>query len=107
MPLAIKRVMDIDRGVKVGIGLVVTHRTKEEISPFHRYASAVPVGEPLPLGATSGAVLGSPMGIDLHADDLLEVRFVFGLLIDLAAQLVGTLAVHAPRFATLAGLDLA
>src|SRR6516164_1940553 len=59
MPLAIKRVMDIDRGVKVGIGLVVTLRTNEEISPFNRDALAVPGGEPPPLCATSGAVLGS------------------------------------------------
>jgi len=107
MPFSVKRVMDIDRGIKVGIGLVVTHRTNEQFSPFHCDALAVPGGEPLPLCAASGAILGCPMCIDLHADDLLEVRFVFCLLIDFAAQLVGTPAVHAPRFAPLARLDLA
>ena len=85
MPFSVKRVMNIDRCVKVGIGLVVTNRTKEEISPFHCDALAVPVGEPLPLCAASGAILGCPMCIDLHADDLLEVRFGFCLLIDFAA----------------------
>ena len=81
--------MDIDRGIKVGIGLVVTHWTNEQFAPFHRDASAALVGEPLPLGAAARAILGCPMGIDLHADDPVEVGFVFGLLIDFAAQLVG------------------
>ena len=85
MPLAIKRVMHIGRGVKVGMGLVVAHGTKEQLAPLLDDALAVPVGEPLPLGAAAGAVLGCPMRIDLHADDLLEVRFVFGLLVDFAA----------------------
>ena len=99
--------MDIDRGIKVGIGLVVTHWTNEQFAPFHREASAALVGEPLPLGAAARAILGCPMGIDLHADDPVEVGFVFGLLIDFAAQLVGAPAVHASRFAALARFDLA
>jgi hypothetical protein len=85
MPLAIKRVMDIDRGIKVGICLVVTHWTQEQFSPFHCDALAVLVGEPLPLCAASGAILGCPMCIDLHGDGLVEVCFVFCLLIDFAA----------------------
>ena len=74
MPLAVKRVVHIGRGVKVGIGLVVAHWTKEQLAPLLDDALAVPVGEPLPLGAASGAVLGCPMGIDLHADDLIEIE---------------------------------
>src|SRR5260221_8822337 len=47
------------------------------------------------------------MWIHLDRDHLLNVRFVFGVLSDLAAQLVGAPAVHAPRFAALARLDCA
>jgi hypothetical protein len=36
-----------------------------------------------------------------------QVSFLPGVLIDLAAQLVGTSAVHAPRFAARTRLDLA
>jgi hypothetical protein len=35
------------------------------------------------------------------------VRLVLGVLIDLASQLIGTPAVHAPRLACPLGLDLA
>ena len=89
--------MHIDRGIKVGMGLVVTHRTKEQFAPFGCDALAVAVGEPLPLGAAARAILGCPVCVDLYADDPAEVRFVFGLLIDFAAQLVGAPAVHAPH----------
>jgi hypothetical protein len=44
---------------------------------------------------------------DFDGDDLVNVGFVTGILIDLASQLVGTPAVHAPRLACLAGFDLA
>jgi len=47
------------------------------------------------------------MCIDLHGNDLVEVGFLAGVLIDLAAQLIGTSAVHAPRFAAPPRLDLA
>jgi len=47
------------------------------------------------------------MCIDLHRDDLVGVGFLSGVLIDFAAQLVRTLPVHAPRFATRPRLDLA
>ena len=92
MPFAIKRVMDIGRGIKVGMGLVVTHWTPEQLAPLLDDALAASVGEPLPLDAAAGAVLGCPMGIDLHRDHLVEVGFVAGKLVDFAAQLVGTLA---------------
>jgi hypothetical protein len=107
MPLAVKRAMDIRRGVKVGVRFKLTHGTKEEFSPFLHDALACSVGEPLPLRAASRAVLGCPMCIDLHGNDLVEVGFLASVLIDFAAQLIGTSAVHAPRFAALPRLDLA
>src|SRR2546425_13125581 len=47
------------------------------------------------------------MCIDRLGNDWVEVGFLAGVLIDLAAQLIGTSAVHAPRFAALPRLDLA
>ena len=43
------------------------------------------------------------MRIDLHRNDLVEVGFLAGVLVDFPAQLVGTLAVHATRRAACAG----
>src|SRR5260370_21686855 len=95
------------RAVKVGIGLVVTHWTNEQLSPFHRDASACSVGEPLPLAAASRAVLGCPMCIDLHGNDLVEVGFLAGVLLDLSALLIGPSDAPAPRFSALAAPALA
>ncbi len=47
------------------------------------------------------------MRIGLHRDDLMEVGFLSGVLIDFPAQLVGTSAVHVSRFAACARLDRA
>src|SRR5215469_13899471 len=58
MPLAVKRVMHIGRGVKVGMGLVVTHGTPEQLAPFLDDALAIVVGEPLPLGARAASSIG-------------------------------------------------
>ena len=107
MPFSIKRVMDIDRGIKVGMRLVMTLGTSKQFPPFLHDALAPSVGEPLPQSAASGAVLTGPVWINFDCDDLLDVGFVTGMLSDLAAQLVGSPAVHAPRFATLASFDLA
>jgi hypothetical protein len=107
MPFSVKRVMDIDRGIKVGMGLVVTHWTPEELSPFHCDALAALEEEPLSLCAASGAIVGCPMSIDLHRDYSVEIGFVACKLIELAAQLVGTPAVHASRCAARTRLDLA
>ena len=96
MPLPIKRAMDINRGIKVGMGFIVTHRTPKQLAPFLDDALAASVGEPLPLGATARAILTGPMWIDLDRDHLLNVGFVFGVFSDLAAQLVRAPAVHAP-----------
>src|SRR5260370_29802137 len=99
--------MDIDRGIKVGIGFKVTHGTPKQLPPLHASALTMLVGEPLPQSAAARAILTGPMWIHLDRDHLLNVGFVFGVLSDLAAQLVGAPAVHAPRFAALARLDCA
>src|SRR5262249_34347836 len=99
MPLAIKRVVHIDRGVKVSILLVVTRRTAEQFPPFRFDALVAKRGEPLPPGATARAILTGPMWIHLDRDHLLNISFLFGVCSDLATQLVGAPAVHAPRLA--------
>src|SRR5260221_666460 len=107
MPFAIKRAMHVHRGIVIGIGFIVTDGTAKQLSPFLDDALAASIREPLPFGAASGAILRSPMRIDLDRDNLMEVGFVLGVLIDLAAQLVRTSAVHAPRFAARTGFDRA
>src|SRR5260370_2729464 len=102
MPFSVKRVMDIDRCVKVGMRLVMTLGTSKQFSPFLHDALAPSVREPLAQRAASVAILGSPMCIDLHRDHLVEVRFVACMLVTLAAQLVAPLAVHPPPFRALA-----
>ncbi len=57
MPLAIERAMHIHARIEVGIRLVVTHRAPKQLAPLLFDAGAAPVGEPLPLGAASGAIL--------------------------------------------------
>src|SRR5258708_36780636 len=89
------------------MGFIVTHRTPKQLAPLLDDALAASVGEPLPQSAAARAILTGPMWIHLDRDHLLNVRFVFGVLSDLAAQLVGAPAVHAPRFAALARLDCA
>src|SRR5215470_1788887 len=107
MPFAIKRAMYIHRGVVIGIGFIVTDGTEKQFSPLLDNAFAASVGEPLPPGAAPGAIVRGPMGIDLCRDDLMEVGFVTGVPIDLAAQLVRTSAVHSSRCAARTGFDLA
>src|SRR5258708_2721420 len=89
------------------MGFVVTHRTPEQLAPFLDDALAASIGEPLPLGAAPRAILTGPMRIDFDRDHSLSVGFVTGVLIDFAAQLVGTPAVHASRLAGLPSFDLA
>src|SRR5215469_6772977 len=49
MPFAIKGAMHMRRAVKVGVGLVVTDRTPEQLAPLLDDALATSGGEPLPL----------------------------------------------------------
>ncbi len=107
MPFTIKRAVDIHRGVPVGIDFKMTHRASEQLAPFDLDAFAALVGEPLPFRAASGAILAGAMWIHLDSDCALNIGFVFGVAVDLAAQLIGLAAVHPPRFACACGLDLA
>src|SRR5258708_1840265 len=107
MPLAIKGAMHIHRGVKVGMGFVVTHRTPEQLAPFLGDALAASIGEPLPLGAAARTILRCSMWIDFDGDDALCIGFLSGVLIDFAAHLVRTPAVHASRLAGLPSFDRA
>ena len=77
--------MHIHRGIKVGIGFIVTDGTAKQLAPGLFDAFAASIGEPLPLGAASGAILAGPVWIDLDRDDLMEVGLVTGVLIDPAA----------------------
>jgi hypothetical protein len=67
MKLAKEAVMHVDRGVKVGMGLVVTPRTKEELAPFAWNALACLGREPHALAATPRTLLRRAMGIDFDA----------------------------------------
>src|SRR6266478_3198623 len=89
------------------MGFIVTHRAPEQFSPFLDDALAASIGEPLPPGAAARAILTGPMWIDFDCDHSLGIGFVTGVLIDLTAELVGTPAIHAPRFAARTWLDLA
>jgi len=99
--------MHIHRGVVIGIGFILTHRTAKQLAPFLDDALAASIGEPLPPGAAARAILTGPVWIDFDGDDLLDVGLVVCMLIDLAAQLVGAPAIHASRLAAWTGLDLA
>ncbi len=97
MPRAIKRAMDVDRGVKVSIRLIVTHRAREELPPPLCDATACSVGKPFPLGPAARAVLTSTVRIHLNGScAACRIGLVFGAAVDLAAQLIGLSAIEAP-----------
>src|SRR5258708_29299348 len=99
--------MHIHTAVPVSVHFIATMRTPEQFPPFHANALAVLEGEPLPLLATSRAILTGPMRVDFDGDSALREGFLACVLVDLAAQLVRPLAVHTSRFACLLRLDLA
>jgi len=99
--------MYIHTAVPVSIGLRVTVRAPEQLAPSHSDALAVLVGEPLPQLAAARAILAGAMGIDFDRHRARKKRLLTGILVDLAAQLIGLPAVHAPRLAAYFGLDFA
>src|SRR5712692_6371375 len=100
MKLPKEAVMHVDGGVKVGMALVVTNGTKEELAPLARNALACLEREPHALAATPRTILRSAMGIDFDAYHARCIRFFFGKLVDFAFQLVGLFAIEPPGFAS-------
>jgi hypothetical protein len=107
MKLAQEAVMHVDRGVKVGMALVVTPRTKEELAPFAWNALACLGREPHALAATLPTLLRRAMGIDFDADHARRIRFFLRELVDFAFQLVGLCALEPPGCASSRCFDLA
>ena len=107
MPTDTEAMMHIHTAVPVSIHLIVTVWAPEEVSPFHAYALALVVGEPLPQVSASRAILAGSMGIDLNRTHTLREDVLAGALVNFPAQLIGLLAVHAPGFARSPRLNLA
>lgn len=107
MKLAKEAVMHVDRGVKVGMGLVVTPRTKEELAPFAWNALACLGREPHALAATLRTIVRRAMGIDFDAYHARCIRFFFREVVDFAFQLVGLFAIEPPGCASSLWFDLA
>src|SRR5260370_13781584 len=99
--------LDIPCAVPIRVGFIAAMWAPEQLAPFHLDATSSPVGEPLPQLSASRAKLAGAMGIDLNRTHPLRKDLLAGVLVDLAAQLIGLLAVHAPRLAASFGLDLA
>ena len=64
MKLAEKAAMHIHRSVKVGMALVVTNGTREELAPFAYDPLSCQQAEPHPFGSTTGTILRCAMRID-------------------------------------------
>src|SRR5260370_23003399 len=99
--------LHIHTAVPIRVGFIAAICGREHVAPFHRDATSSPVGEPLPQLSASRAKLAGAMGIGLNRTHPLRKDLLAGVLVDLAAQLIGLLAVHAPRLAASFGLDLA
>src|SRR5258708_3212710 len=99
--------MHIHAAVPIRMGLVAAMWALEQLAPGLFDALALTEREPLPLEATSRAILAGAMRVDFDGHDPCDKGFLTGLLIDLAAQLVGLFAVRAPRLASSFGADLA
>jgi len=91
-----KAMMHIDAGVPVSVGFILTHRAAEKFAPLHLDALAIPQGEPLPSGSAAGTILTGPMRVHLCSDGPARIRFLARVAGDLAPQLIGLFAVHAP-----------
>src|SRR5215472_442092 len=91
----------------VSIGFIVANGTAEHFPPLFFVPFALAVREPLAFGTTTGAILRCPMGVDFDGDEPLSIIFLFGVLVDFAAQLVRVATVHAPRLAAPTAFDRA
>src|SRR5215471_20996047 len=98
--------MYIHTGVPICVGFIAAVWAPEQLAPGLFDALATTQGEPLPSEAAPRAILAGAMRVDFCGHDSLHKGFLTRFLIDLAAQLVGLLAVHAPRPSSF-GADLA
>ena len=96
MPFTEKAMMHIHAGVPVSVGFVATHRTAEQVAPLHPDALALPQGEPLPSGSAAGTILTGAVRVHFCGDGPDCIGFLTRVVRDLATQLVGLPAVHAP-----------
>ena len=105
--LSKEAVMQVGTAIVVRIGAVVTDRTPEQLATLPPHPLPTRNREPLAFGSTAATLLTGSPGIDLDRDNPLFIRLLLRVLIDLAAQLIGTPAVHASGLACALGLDLA
>src|SRR5215469_10458087 len=91
----------------IGVCLILSHWTSEHPAPFFFDPLAAFQREPLASGAAARAILGCSVRIDFDGHDTLRVIFLFGVLIDLSAQLIRLATIHAPGCAPPTVLDLA
>lgn len=82
MILAKKAVMHVTGGIKVGMTLVVTNRTKEEFAPLACEPLACLIREPHAFAATTSTILRRAMRIDFHAHHPCCIRFFFRELVN-------------------------
>src|SRR5262249_55887522 len=105
MPLPVETTMEVDRGIEIGLDLVVTDRAAEQLAPALLHAASGTEREPLTLRTTAGTILTGPMRIELHRHRFVDIRFFFGQVVDLPPQLIRLLAVQPPRLAASFGQD--
>jgi len=93
VPLLVEGVVHVDRGVVIGMGFIVAHRTAEQLAPLLSDADPTTDGEPLPPGSTTRAVLRCPMRIGFlcrqilhslnHKDSIVEAAGSYNAALDL------------------------
>src|SRR5260221_11486207 len=107
MQLMIEAVMRVHRRVVVGMRFILTLLAPEQVPPLDEDALAALEEEPLPLRAASGAILRRAMRVNFHRDHgAAGIRLLARILPDLAAQLVGLAAIHAPGLRSAFGFSL-
>src|SRR5258708_2092709 len=108
MQRMIEAVMRVPRRVVVGMRFLLTLLAPEQVPPLYEDALSALEEEPLPPRAASGAILRRAMRVNFHRDHgAAGIRLRARILPDLAAQLVGLAAIHAPGLRSALRLELA
>src|SRR5258708_20039685 len=87
VPLLVEGVMHVDRGVVIGVGFIMAHRTAEQLAPLRLDAYPATEGEPLPPGSASRAILRCPMGIGFDAHYPQRLTLLPPILLNFATHL--------------------